>query len=49
MGMDPNGNQIQLDPTEDEEIVARVAAIDVAKDSGMVSRGCRTRTVRDAG
>ncbi len=34
--MDPNGNQIQLDPTEDEEIVARVAAIDVAKDSGMV-------------
>jgi hypothetical protein len=34
--MNPNGNQIQLDPTEDEEIVARVAAIDVAKDSGMV-------------
>jgi len=34
--MDPNGNQIQLDPTEDEEIVARVAVIDVAKDSGMV-------------
>ncbi len=31
--MDPNGNQIQLDPTEDEEIVARVAAIDVAKDA----------------
>ena len=34
--MDPNGNQIQLDPTEDEEIVARVAAIDVAKEGNRI-------------
>lgn len=33
--MDGRGKQVQLD-LADEEIVARVAAIDVAKNSGMV-------------
>ncbi len=33
--MDGDGERVQLD-CADEEIVARVAAIDVAKDSGMV-------------
>lgn len=33
--MDDHGKQVQLD-SADREIVARVAAIDVAKDSGVV-------------
>jgi transposase len=34
--MDDSGKQVLLDAGEDLEIVARVAAIDVAKDTGMV-------------
>ena len=34
---------VEMQVDEHEPIVERVAAIDVAKASGMVCRGCRTR------
>jgi len=40
---------IEVEVEEDEQIVERVAAVDVAKASGMVCTGCRTSGCRASG